>query len=73
MEQDCLVKVDDCGFYIYWKSKIRVSKLLTTFFIITVLQQGIKKRHENLLKVKNEKASVFSILMKEYPLRIAGF
>ena len=25
VEQECLVKVDDCGFYIYWKSQYRVS------------------------------------------------
>ena len=24
-ESDCLVKVDDCGFFIYWKSEPRVS------------------------------------------------
>ena len=26
VEQECLVKVDDCGFYIYWKSQYRVSE-----------------------------------------------
>ena len=25
-EPDCKFKVDDCGFYIYWKSQYRVSK-----------------------------------------------
>ena len=25
-EQECVVKVDDCGFFIYWKSETRVSE-----------------------------------------------
>ena len=32
IEFDCLVKVDDCGFFIYWKSEQRVG--YDTFHII---------------------------------------
>lgn len=33
VEQDCIVKVDSCGFFIYWKSENRVSTYINTFKI----------------------------------------
>ena len=30
VEQECMVKVDDCGFFIYWKSELRVRQSIST-------------------------------------------
>lgn len=36
LEPDCVVKVDDCGFFIYWKSESRVSPIQLQLMMINV-------------------------------------